>query len=80
MNWCNFSLCELFKSILISNSNKFILIHNHPSGDSTPSNNDIRITREILKGAEILEIQFLDHIVIGDINNYQSIMEKSKIF
>lgn len=71
-------MSELFKSILMSNSVKFILIHNHPSGDATPSWKDIEITKEILKGAAILKLQFLDHIVIGD-NDYQSIMEKLKI-
>lgn len=78
INWCNLSISELFKSILMSNSIKFILIHNHPSGDATPSNTDIELTKEILEGAKILRLNFLDHIVIGN-NNYQSIMEILKI-
>lgn len=62
----------------MSNSVKFILIHNHPSGDATPSPSDIELTKEILKGAEILRLNFLDHIVIGN-NDYKSIMEILKI-
>ena len=71
------SISELFKSILIGNSEKFILIHNHPSGDATPSVSDIEFTKRVLEGANILGVQFLDHIVVGD-NSYQSIMEISK--
>lgn len=77
LNLCNISQNEIFKNVLLSNSNKFILIHNHPSGDPTPSKNDIEVTKEILKGCKILGIEFLDHLVIGD-NEYQSIMKDLK--
>lgn len=56
---------------------KIILIHNHPSGDSTPSESDFLVTKRICKAAEILGIQLLDHIVIGD-GNYTSIISKMK--
>ncbi len=56
---------------------KIILIHNHPSGDSTPSQSDFLATERICKAAEILGIQLLDHIVIGD-GNYTSIISKIK--
>lgn len=77
LNMCNISKNEIFKNVLLSNSSKFILIHNHPSGDPTPSKSDIEVTKEILKGCEILGIEFLDHLVIGD-NEYQSIMKDLK--
>ena len=64
LDWCNLSMCEIFKSVLLSNSQKFILIHNHPSGDSTPSPNDIQVTKDIKEGAEILQLQFVDHLII----------------
>ena len=51
---------------------KIILLHNHPSGNSTPSNLDIEFTRKIQKAAELLDIQVLDHIIIGD-GNYKSV-------
>ena len=54
---------------------KIILVHNHPSGDSTPSESDILVTKRICKAAEILGIQLLDHIVIGD-GNYKSIFSE----
>ncbi len=52
---------------------KIILVHNHPSGDPTPSKSDIAITQTISQVALILGVQLLDHIVIGD-NKYESIM------
>jgi DNA repair protein RadC len=42
------------------------LLHNHPSGDPTPSREDIRVTRKILEAGEMLEIRLADHPVIGD--------------
>lgn len=77
LNMCNITQNEIFKNVLLSNSNKFILVHNHPSGDSTPSKNDIDITKKILRSCEILGIEFLDHLVIGD-DEYQSIMKDLK--
>ena len=56
-------------------ANKIILIHNHPSGDSTPSNADIEFTEKVEKGAQLLGIQLLDHIIIGK-TNYTSIFSE----
>ena len=56
-------------------ASKIILIHNHPSGDPTPSNADIEFTKKVEKASEILGIQLLDHIVIGK-NNYISIFSQ----
>lgn len=78
INMCNISKNEIFKNVLLSNCNKFILIHNHPSGDPTPSKSDIEVTKEILKGCKIMGIELLDHLIIGD-NEYQSIMKYLKI-
>lgn len=52
---------------------KFILVHNHPSGDATPSSKDIELTNRIDNGAKLLGVQLIDHIVIGD-GTYKSIM------
>ena len=51
---------------------KIILIHNHPTGDPTPSNQDIEFTNKVEQASKILGIQLLDHIVIGN-TNYVSI-------
>lgn len=56
---------------------KIIIVHNHPSGDATPSLGDIEITERIEESAKLLGIQLLDHIVIGD-GTYESILAKHK--
>ena len=76
--YANFNISELFKTVLLSNSNKFILVHNHPSGDATPSKEDLAITEKINDAADLMGLQFLDHIVIGENDDYTSIMSIKK--
>lgn len=64
---------RIFEEILKTGMSTFILVHNHPSGDVTPSMNDIKITKDIKKGAELLGLKLLDHIIIGD-GDYKSIL------
>ncbi len=52
------------------------MVHNHPSGDPSPSAEDILVTRKIAAGGEMVDIDLLDHIVIGG-QNYVSLKEKS---
>lgn len=64
--------CILLETIK-TGYNKIILVHNHPSGDSKPSNDDNIVTQKIKEISEIIGIKLLDHIVIGD-NEYTSII------
>ena len=57
---------------------KIILVHNHPSGDVTPSKADFNITDRIYEASEILGIKLLDHIIIGD-NKYESILRTKEL-
>jgi len=57
---------ELFKDVIKRSSAAVILIHNHPSGDPTPSDDDIRVTKRICEAGRLLGITVLDHLVIGD--------------
>lgn len=57
---------ELFKISVKKSAAALILVHNHPSGDPTPSKDDINITKRIMKSGEILGISVLDHVIIGD--------------
>jgi DNA repair protein RadC len=59
-------VCELFKNAIRRNAVCMILVHNHPSGDPTPSGDDIAVTRAIVQAGKLLEIEVLDHIVIGN--------------
>ena len=77
----NYSLVhprEIFKEAYMLSSSYIICIHNHPSGDATPSNNDIEITRKIKEISNIHGIGLLDHIIIGD-NNYYSFYEDNNL-
>lgn len=56
---------EVFRSAILANSSGIILIHNHPSGDPTPSPEDIIVTRRIIEAGLLLNIDILDHIIIG---------------
>ncbi len=57
---------EVFKSALLESAASVILTHNHPSGDPTPSREDINITRKLVDGGKILGIDVLDHVIIGE--------------
>ena len=69
---------EVFKTAIISNASSIILAHNHPSGDPTPSKEDINITDRIKESGKILGIDLLDHLIIGD-DSYISLKEKGII-
>ncbi len=56
---------EIFKEALKRNSAALIVVHNHPSGDPTPSPEDVLVTREIIAAGKLLDIDVLDHLVIG---------------
>lgn len=56
---------EVFKSAIKDNSNSIILVHNHPSGDPTPSEEDLEITKRLIDAGNLLGIKVLDHIIIG---------------
>ena len=61
---------DVFISALRHKASFVILIHNHPSGDPNPSDNDIAITRKVKKAGDFLDIPLLDHIIIGDMNYF----------
>jgi DNA repair protein RadC len=57
---------EVFKPALIASASAVIVAHNHPSGDPAPSSADISVTRSLREAAKILEIDLLDHVIVGD--------------
>lgn len=69
---------EVFKRALLLNGASIIIGHNHPSGDTTPSREDISITKRLVEGGKVLGIEVLDHIIIGDYG-YKSFKEDSLI-
>ena len=56
---------ELFKAAIRRNASALIVVHNHPSGDPTPSPDDVAVTRAIIQAGKLLDVEVLDHMVIG---------------
>lgn len=69
---------EVFKLAIKKSTASMILLHNHPSGDPTPSREDIEVSKRIIEAGELLGIKVLDHIIIGD-KKYCSLKEKGFI-
>jgi DNA repair protein RadC len=56
---------EVFRRAIAANASAVVLVHNHPSGDPMPSEADIRITRDLIRAGQLLKIEVLDHIILG---------------
>ena len=69
---------ELFQRAILSNSAALIVAHNHPSGDPSPSPEDIVLTRKLVEAGEILDIPVLDHVILG-YSKYVSFKERGLI-
>ncbi|MEP0861496.1 MAG: DNA repair protein RadC [Ignavibacterium sp.] len=69
---------EVFKVAIDNNAASLILMHNHPSGNPEPSNEDIVITRKLVEAGKIMDIPIFDHIIIAG-NNYTSFVERRLI-
>jgi len=69
---------EVFKPAIEKSAASIILAHNHPSGDPTPSGDDIELTKQIIEAGKIMDIDVLDHIILGD-KGYISLKEKGLI-
>jgi len=67
---------EIFKMLIKNSCASVILVHNHPSGDSSPSKEDICLTKKLVGAGELLSIKILDHIIIGH-GSFFSMKEKS---
>ena len=61
---------EVYKTALLSSAAAVFFIHNHPSGDTTPSREDIEITKRLKEAGELLGIRVLDHVIIGEAGYY----------
>ena len=57
---------EVFRPVIAAAGHALVLAHNHPSGDSTPSEADIKVTRDLIRAGQLLKIEVLDHIIIGE--------------
>ncbi len=56
---------EVFRAAIAANAAALVLIHNHPSGDPTPSEADIKVTRDLIRAGQLLKIDVVDHVILG---------------
>ncbi len=76
-NFANVNIKEIVLEALKIEAPKMILIHNHPTGDSTPSTQDIKFTDKLYNAAKMFDIELLDHIVIGN-GNFKSVFVETR--
>lgn len=67
---------EIFKVALMANANSILLFHNHPSGNPTPSKEDLEVTKRLYEAGQVMGIEVMDHIIIGSYNHYVSLKER----
>jgi DNA repair protein RadC len=65
VNTAQVRAADVFKPAVRRNATALIVVHNHPSGDPTPSPDDVAVTRELVKAGELIDVKVLDHIIIG---------------
>lgn len=68
---------EVFQKALLANAVSIVLMHNHPSGNPDPSREDIEVTRKLVEAGNLLGVQVLDHLIIGD--RYVSLKERGNM-
>lgn len=64
--YSNISNADILQAVLLFNAVSFVVVHNHPSGDCTPSVSDQEMTTKLLKAADVIGLTFADHIIMGD--------------
>ena len=65
-NECLLSIGETLRPVIVAGSSRFFLIHNHPSGITSPSAPDRVLTKKMQEACKLLDIRFLDHVIVGD--------------
>lgn len=79
LNAASLRVCELFREAIRRNAATIVMTHNHPSGDPTPSAEDIRVTRTLIEAGKLLDIELLDHLIITT-HRYVSLKERGLAF
>ena len=59
---------EVFRVAIATAASALVVMHNHPSGESTPSEADIKVTRDLIRAGQLLRLEVLDHVIIGNGN------------
>ena len=76
---------KVFQSAIAARAAAIVLVHNHPSGDPTPSEADIKVTRDLIRAGQLLKMEVLDHVILGQATvdrpkDYSSLRELGYFF
>ena len=75
-NLCNVSVSAILRTVLqCKGATRFALAHNHPTGDTTPSSEDIALTHRVKEASSIIGIEMIDHVIVGKTIEYTSIRD-----
>ncbi len=74
INQCLVGMREVFKNAILSNAAYLLICHNHPSGNATPSKDDLVVSKKLRKAGELLDIRVLDHLILGK-DDYHSMAD-----
>src|SRR4051812_35215180 len=66
LDTCLIHAREVFRPAIVAAGSAIVLMHNHPSNDPTPSEADIKVTRDLIRAGQLLKIEVLDHVIIGE--------------
>ena len=70
---------DVFQAALLCNASSIFILHNHPSGDPTPSKEDIEVTDRLKKAGELMRIPLLDHVIVGEKRYYSIVSDTNGI-
>lgn len=70
---------EVYQAALLTNAASIVLVHNHPSGDPTPSADDLAVTRNVKHAGDLLGIELLDHVIIGHEGRHASFKDQGRL-
>lgn len=73
------SVRDVFQAALLCNAASIFVLHNHPSGDPTPSTEDKKVTKTLIQAGELMEVPLLDHVIVGESGKYYSMKEDGRI-
>jgi DNA repair protein RadC len=72
--FCSVDPMQVFRTALMAGARAIVLVHNHPSGDPSPSPEDMALTRRLVDGGALLGVQVLDHVILGDEHHFFSLL------
>lgn len=70
------SIPSIISAVLLAATDRFVVVHNHPSGDCTPSSKDVKLTLDIARAAGVMKMEFEDHLIVGPPGQHESLRDR----